>query len=101
MSKNSSIIIFLWTHIYCKIQIQELVFLPGTGSVNIRMVLGERERDKISLISVSLLLNKFKIDQESSIFYLGQICSLCSIKLKKLKLQGLLSFNSFITCHKI
>ena len=38
----------------------------------------------ISLISVSLLLNKFKIVQESSTFYRGQICSFCSIKLKNL-----------------
>ena len=53
----------------------------------------ERERDDLFLISVSLLLNKFKIDQESSIFYPGQICSFCSIELKKLKLHGIWSFN--------
>ena len=53
----------------------------------------EREREMISLI-VSLLLNKFKIDQESSIFYPGQIYSFCSIELKKLKLHGIWSFNS-------
>ena len=47
-----------------------------------------------SLISVSLLLNNFKIDQIIlySISYPGQICS---IELKKLKLRGFWSFNPF------
>ena len=45
----------------------------------------ERENEMTSLISVSLLLNKFKVDQEPSIFYPGQISSFCSIKSKKLK----------------
>ena len=57
---------------------------------------GEREKERErSLISVSLLLNKFKIDQESLILNSGQICSFCSIELKKLKLHGLWSFFFF------
>ena len=50
------------------------------------------EQNHKSLISVSLLLNKFKIDQVFSISYPGQICS---IEFKKLKLRGLWSFNPF------
>ena len=50
------------------------------------------EQNHKSLISVSLLLNKFKIDQVYSISYPGQICS---IELKKLKLRGLWSINPF------
>ena len=50
------------------------------------------EQNRKSLISVSLLLNKFKIDQVYSISYSGLICS---IELKKLKLRGLWSFNPF------
>ena len=50
------------------------------------------EQNHKSFISVSLLLNKFKIDQVYSISYPGQICA---VELKKLKLRGLWSFNPF------
>ena len=53
---------------------------------------GCSEQNHKSLISVSLLLNTFKVDQVYSISYPGQICS---IELKKLKLRSLWSINPF------
>ena len=97
---------------YCFQNINQYLFIYLFDSIEIR-ALHLRSKDNSqrfsseqnheSLISDSLLLNKLKIDQVSSIFYPEQICEnklkrlklQGLLKLKRLKLQGLLSFNQF------
>ena len=90
-SEHYPIFIYLFIYLFiCLLESTEIRGLQWRSKDNSQRVLSEQNHK--SLISVSLVLNNFKIDQVYSISYPGQICS---IKLKKLKLRGLWSFDSF------